>query len=115
MEGKITEGHARAILMVGSDAERQRMMYQEIITTGINSRDAEVRSREILGRPVRAMTPRIGSLAADPELRLAQAKLEEMLGTRVVLHKKGERGKIVVEFFSEEELKNILGKIVREI
>ena len=114
VEGKITEGHARAILMVGTDPEKQRMMYQEIITTGLNSRDAEIRTREILGRPARAMTPRIGTTAADPELRSLQSQLEEKLGTRVVLHRKGDHGKIVVEFFSNEELKNILGKIIHE-
>lgn len=115
IEGKLTEGHARAILMVGSDVEKQRAMFQEIITTGINSREAEIRSREILGRPARAMRPRAVPPIADPELRLAQARLEEILGTRVVLQKRGEHGKIVVEFFSDEELKSILQKIVREV
>ncbi len=115
MDGTITEGHARAILMVGSDREKQTMMLQEIITAGLNSREAEIRSREIIGRPVRKMQPRSTPPTVDPELRLAQARLEEMLGTRVLLHKKGNHGKIVVEFFSDEELKNILQKIVREV
>ncbi len=114
-EGRLTEGHARAILMVGSDVEQQRVMFQEIMTTGINSREAEIRSREILGRPARVMRPRMASPVVDPELRAAQARLEEILGTRVVLQKKGEHGKIVVEFFSDEELKSILQKIVREV
>lgn len=115
IDGKIAEGHARAILMVGADPEKQHAIFNEIITVGLNSRDAEIRSREILGRPVREKQPRIGSAPPDPELRLVQSRLEEMLGTRVLLHKKGERGKIVVEFFSDEELKSILGKMIREI
>lgn len=114
VEGKITEGHARAILMVGSDIALQNTMFQEIVTVGMNSREAEARSRELLGREVRKMQPRTMPEAVDPELRLAQARLEEMLGTRVVLHKKGDHGKIVVEFFSNEELKNILQKIVKQ-
>lgn len=115
IDGKIGEGHARAILMVGSDPEMQRALYTDIVTAGISSRDAEVRAREVIGRPVRQKAVRKSSIiAADPELRLAQSRLEETLGTRVVLQKSGARGRIVVEFFSEEELQNILGKIIRE-
>lgn len=116
IEGSIGEGHARAILMVGPDPEKQRMFYRDILATGINSHDAEIRAREILGRPVRQKAARMSPIVnADPELRLAQSRLEETLGTRVVLHKSGPRGKIVVEFFSDEELRSILGKIIREI
>lgn len=114
IEGRITEGHARAILMVGSDPERQHIFFNEIVTTNLNSRDSEVRSREILGRPVRKMQPRVGTVAADPEIRLVESRLEEALGTRVSLQKKGEKGKIVVEFFSEEELRGILDKLTKQ-
>jgi ParB family chromosome partitioning protein len=103
--------------MVGSDVETQRMLYNDILTIGINSRDAEIRAREIIGRPLKSRGPK-GITAiiptADPELRLAQARLEETLGTRVLLHRSGDKGKIVVEFFSDEELKSILQKIIHE-
>lgn len=114
IEGKITEGHARAILMVGTDIEKQRMLYQEILTTGMNSTMTESRSREIIGRPVGTRRPRVGSPQADPELRLAQSRLEEALGTRVLLHKKGDKGKIVVEFFSEDELQGLLQRMTKQ-
>ena len=51
----------------------------------------------------------------DPEMRSWQHKLEEKLGTKVKLEKLGERGKIVVEFYSEEELRGILDKLIREV
>ncbi len=111
VEGQITEGHARAILMVGNDPEKQRQLLQEIITTGINSVLAEARSREMIGRPLRKIAKR-GMRSADPEIRMAQSRLEEALGTRVHLQKSGDHGKIVVEFFSDEELKSILQKII---
>jgi len=41
-------------------------------------------------------------------------RLQEQLGTKVQLQRMGERGKIVVEFFSEEELRGILSKLIRE-
>ncbi|TSD04897.1 MAG: hypothetical protein Greene071436_35, partial [Parcubacteria group bacterium Greene0714_36] len=51
----------------------------------------------------------------DPQFRMWESRLEETLGTKVKLEKLGNRGKIVVEFFSEEELQGILRKLIHEL
>jgi len=110
--GKINEGHARAILMVGDDISKQQEVYQAIILDRLNVREAESRARQIAGKIL--VPRRRPARVVDPEMRSWEQKLEEILGTKVKLERLGERGKIVVEFYSEEELRGILGKLIRE-
>ena len=110
--GDISEGHARAILMVGDDAERQLETYRAIVADRLNVREAENRARQIGGK---TFTPRKrASKIEDPEMRQWQSKLQEQLGTKVQLQRIGDRGKIVVEFYSEEELRGLLHKLIKD-
>ncbi|MBI3334981.1 MAG: ParB/RepB/Spo0J family partition protein [Candidatus Portnoybacteria bacterium] len=111
--GRISEGHARAILSAGDDAVKQFQMFNEILAHELSVREAENRAHQIGGKPL-VPRKRMGQ-AQDPEMRQWQNKLQEKLGTKVQLHKMGERGKIIVEFFSDEELRGILDKLVKEI
>ena len=112
-KGDISEGHARAILMAGDETSKQLAVYQGIISDGLNVREAENKARQVSGKTI---VPRKRPAAyQDPIMREWQARLQERLGTRVHLQKMGERGKIVVEFFSEEELRGILDKLIKEV
>lgn len=109
-ENRITEGHARAILMAGDDFGKQKEIYTIIVADRLTVREAENRARQIAGK---IFVPRRRPAAIhDPEMREWQKRLEDKLGTKVQLQKLGERGKIVVEFYSEEELRGILNKLV---
>ncbi len=111
--GRITEGHARAVLIAGDDLPKQMQVYQSILEDHLNVREAENRARQVAGR---TFVPRRRPAAIqDPEVRAWQKQLEERLGTRVLFQRLGERGKIVVEFYSEEELRGILDKLIREV
>ncbi len=110
--GKITEGHARAILMTGDDTVKQHKLFDYILSDRLNVRESENRARQVGGK-VLIPRKRPGQ-AQEPEWREWQNRLQERLGTRVQFTRVGERGKIVVEFFSEEELRGILYKLVNE-
>ena len=108
--GRISEGHARAVLMAGDDQKRQYEIYNAILDDRLNVREAENKARQVSGR---TLIPRKRpSQIQDPELREWQNRLQEKLGTKVHLQKIGQKGKIVVEFYSEEELRGILDKLV---
>ena len=110
--GRITEGHARAILMVGDDGVKQHELFNSIVSDRLNVREAESRARQVGGK---TLIPRKRpAQAQEPEWREWQNRLQERLGTRVQLTRIGDRGKIVVEFFSEEELRGLLYKLVSE-
>jgi len=111
--GKISEGHARAVLMAGDDVQKQFEVYHAVLNDRLSVREAENRARQVGGK---TFTPRQrpSKKVEDPEMREWQSKLQEQLGTKVQLQRIGERGKIVVEFYSEEELRGILHKLVKE-
>lgn len=111
-QGKINEGQARAILMVGDEKEKQFTAFAAIVNDRLNVRQAESKARQIGGR---TLTPhRRGRQVNDPEMREWQNRLQEKFGTKVLLQRIGDRGKIVVEFYSEEELRNLLNKMVQQ-
>lgn len=109
---RITEGHARAVLMAGDDVIKQFEVYNAVVMDHLNVREAENRARQVTGK---ILVPRKRPAAVkDPIMQEWQNKLQDKLGTRVLLQRIGERGKIVVEFYSEEELRGILDKLIRE-
>ena len=105
--GKISEGHGRAILAIENDNQQLALM-NEII-----SKNLSVRAAESLGRQVKGVVKKIKENALDPESKALESRLEEFLGTRVKLAKSGNRGRILIEFYSPEELAAILDKILK--
>jgi len=102
--GKITEGHTRPLLMLSQHPEDQKQLYENILVNNLSVRDAERKARYIAQDRARVLL--------DPETRALQERLENILGTRVHIDKKGPKGKISIEFFSEEELKSITEKFI---
>src|SRR3989344_1444647 len=110
--GKLSEGHGRAIL-TGGNHEAQVELLEEILAGKLNVREAELAARAKTGH--RDMPQRRDVTILDHASRSWQRQLEEKLGTRVSLQKlDGGKGKIIVEFYSDEELQAILGKMIRE-
>lgn len=110
-DGAISEGHGRALLMV-KDPVQQRQLWEEIIAGRLSVRAAELRAREL--RPT-APSPRHTPAEASPpssvpeEIKAIEHNLSAYLGTRVqITLGNGGGGKIVIEFYSEEELARLL-------
>lgn len=105
-EKKITEGHTRPLLMlVGREAE-QETLFKEIVFKKITVREAEKISRSVAIERVRRK-----DLMPDPELVELEHKLHESLGTRVSIERREQGGKVVIDFFSNEDLKIIIDLI----
>lgn len=111
--GLISEGHGRALLMV-RDAAHQHQLWQKITTDGLSVRATELQAREIREKEMNP-TPRNTvptapqPVAVPPELKALEHNLSAYLGTRVQLvQMPGGGGRMVIEFYSEEELGRIL-------
>lgn len=102
-QGVISEGHTRPLLMLSEHQDEQKALYEDIITKNISVREAELVSRSVAFERARAFL--------DPAMKGLQEQAENALGTRVRIEKKGVKGKISIDFFSEEELRSILNKI----
>ena len=103
-EGKISEGHTRPILMLMDRPEEQMTLFKEIVFKKINVREAELIARKIAFERARKKE-RIG----DPEIIELEDRLKESLGTRVHIEREKVGGKVMIDFFSIEDLRNILG------
>ncbi len=108
IEGRITEGHGRAILGL-PDYERQMQLFQLVLDQGLNVRQVENKVREILNRKKNSEEN-----IPDPKLVAMESDLRGKLGTQVRIYKQGRGGKITIEFFSDEDLDDIISKISHE-
>ena len=106
MEGRITEGHAKAILAI-ENPEKQKALFDLILKSGLTVRQTENKTKEVSVRTHKRL------ISVDPEQKALEDNLSQVLNTKVKLQKSGAGGKIVIEFYSEEELRNIAENIER--
>jgi ParB family transcriptional regulator, chromosome partitioning protein len=99
--GRLSMGHARALLAL-TDAAAQRTLARDIIARNLSVRETEGLVKKSVepapAHPVRTPQP------ADVHTRAAEDKLRLQLGTRVRIVRRGTKGRIEIEFVSEEEL-----------
>ncbi|MBC7224029.1 MAG: ParB/RepB/Spo0J family partition protein [Anaerolineae bacterium] len=102
--GEITEGHARALLALPEE-RMQRQALEAIRKRGLNVRQTEALVRRLL-QPARPAPP------PEPETRALEDRLRAALGTPVRLHRGRKGGRLVIRFFSDEELQAIYERLV---
>ena len=102
-QGKISEGHARPLMMLGDRAEEQLTLFKEIMFRKLTVREAEAIGRRIAYDKIRKK-----GATLDPETQEMEEKLTETLGTRVSIEKRENGGKILIDFFSADDLRGIL-------
>ena len=107
--GEITAGHARALLAFETP-DAQIAMWQETREKNLSVREVELRkpasSRKSKVQPQR--------LAQHPDLQPIQEELTGRLGTRVSVVGSPERGRIIIDFFSKEDLDRILEILIQQ-
>jgi len=109
MQGEISEGHARALLSLSSAVDQLAVLNE------IKAHDLNVRQTEELIR--RLNSPKTTEKKAQRDQRWQGAKeyesrLREALGTKVALVRSRKGGRIIIEFYSEEEFEAIYEKLI---
>lgn len=104
--GKISEGHTRPIMMLNDRPEEQNVLFKEILFKKVTVREAERIARRIAVDKVRKK-----DLLPDPEVAELEQKFQDMLGTRVHIERKENGGRVMIDFFSNEDLHTILEHI----
>lgn len=119
--GRLTIGHAKALLQV-ADVEAREGLRERILKQSLSVRAAEQAAREInavgdssadgVKRTELASAP---APSADPNTRAFVERLERHLQTKVALHPGGKGGgKLEIAFFSHEDLERIGGLLLGE-
>jgi len=100
--GRLSMGHARALLSLAGEAE-QRRVARDVVSRALSVRETESLVKKIVdgGGPARdAAAP----MPVDVHTRAAEDRLKLLLGTRVRIVRTGTRGRIEIDFNSEDEL-----------
>jgi len=106
VDGKITEGHARALLAL-STQKAQTSAMQTVINLSLNVRQTEELIRKLAGqKPLKAKKPVQSADAHDVEKRLQRS-----LGTKVALKHGKKGGTVTIYYYSDEELDALLEKL----
>lgn len=99
--GTLSMGHARALLGLTGEAD-QRRTARDVITRGLSVRETESLVKRLADRT--AAGPAAPAKPVDVHTRAAEDRLRLALGTRVRIVRRGSRGRVEIDFGSEEEL-----------
>jgi ParB family chromosome partitioning protein len=105
-EGKLSEGHTRPLLMLIDKKEEQMTLFKEIVIKKITVREAEAFARNIARDKVRKKS------LIDPALAELEQKFKDTLGTKVYIEKKENGGRIMIDFFDDADIQEILKRIM---
>lgn len=104
-KGELSEGHGRTLLMLADRPEEMKTLFREILLKKLSVREVERISRKIAVERVRNKN------GVDPELIEMEKQFTESLGTRVQIERKDFGGKLVIDYFSPEDLRKILALV----
>ncbi len=111
-QGRIREGHARALLALPTHAAQEAAL-QTVLREGLSVRETEALVRKILGREEAEKPGRAARSADDAAIRSIEARLQAHLGTRVQVRPGRRGGRIVLYYYSDEELDALLQRLLR--
>jgi len=103
INGEITSGHARALLAL-DDKELQERVCMEIIEKSLSVRETE----NLVKRIQKGEEKERKVKNEDENIQKIEYDLEKILGTKVKLFNKNKKGKIMIEYYSNDELERIL-------
>ncbi len=107
-EGKISEGHARALLALNSP-QSQIAALNAILKNSLSVRQTEELVRNLGGKK----TPRPTKQSPAPEIKAIEERLRNALGTKVTLRHGKNGGSLVIHYYSNEELEALLEQIIK--
>jgi ParB family chromosome partitioning protein len=105
IEERITEGHARALLSL-PDKQSQMAALERIEHDELTVRETE----ELVRRLLEPRRPRVVR-EKSPDIEAVEDELRRALGTKVSLHHGTRGGRIVIEYYSDEEFQGLYDRL----
>jgi ParB family chromosome partitioning protein len=103
--GRLSMGHARAIVSLASEAD-QRRVARDVVSKGLSVRETEAAVKKIAA-PAAAAAPAPVASVKDVHTRAAEEQLRLALGTNVEIRRRGTGGSVEIAFTNEDELQRI--------
>jgi ParB family chromosome partitioning protein len=110
VQGLISEGHARALLSLEAHPEALLDVYRTIVRNKFS-----VRQTEALVKELNSSRTRLAARKDVPaEVEEMEEQIRRYLGTRVRLRYGKGKGSLTIYYFSDEELNDMITKILKE-
>ncbi len=100
--GRISEGHARALLTIGVEPAILKL-WERVERRGLSVRQTEAMARLGISREIQVRTH-----AKDPQLRSLEQDLSRRYATKVSVDGSRRRGRLTFEYYAEEDLQRLL-------
>ncbi len=107
-DGSISEGHARAL--GGLTTDQQSRVVGTVVEQQLSVRQTEELVRRL--REPRRITAASAPPRLEPELERVEEDLRRALGTKVTLARSRRGGRIVIEYYSDEELTQLYDRLI---
>ena len=108
----LTAGHARTL--VGLDDAEQIRLAGMMVRDGLNVRQAEELVRSAVAGSTATVAKKRRQRPRDPDVLLLEQQLRQALGTEVSVTRTGNGGRVVIRYFSLEELERLLDRLLGE-
>ena len=104
---KLSESQGRLLLTLNDQIQQQKL-FDEIVNNNISVRDLRSKISRLNNSGSNIAATPVSSI--DPQLSFWADKLQERLGTKITFQKNGSNGKLIINFYSDEELRAIIEK-----
>ena len=109
IENRLSMGQARALLGIEDD-ELKLKIKKRILSEGLSVREVERLAQEVKAGV--KVERRVQTKLSDPQLKFIEQEMTKILGTKVKIKSRGERGKVVIDYYSSEDLDRIFNAII---
>jgi ParB family chromosome partitioning protein len=106
IDGQLTTGHARVLVSIESP-----LVQKEIRDLTIK-KSLSVRQIEALVKKILAKKPKSPKNEKDYYIESLAKDLQKSLGTKVAIKRSGEKGRIIIEFYSDEDLGRLIDQLM---
>lgn len=108
VDGKLAEGHARALLGLGADPDAQRRLAHRTADEGLTVRQIEELVRQTVKATDRSPTRRTRRDSSTDDI---EAQFRELLGTKVTLTRSAHGSRLTIHFYDDEQLLSLYDRL----
>ncbi|MFO1463026.1 MAG: ParB/RepB/Spo0J family partition protein [bacterium] len=109
IEGRLSMGQARALLAIEDD-DLKIKVKKRILSEGLSVREVERLSQEVKAGV--KVERRVQTKLTDPQLNFIEQEMTKILGTKVKIKARGTKGKVLIDYYSSEDLDRIFNAII---
>lgn len=111
MDNSLAMGHARALLGAGTSAQ-QRAAWRAVVSKGLSVRETESLVKQLKSEKKNPKKSKPGS--EEIYLKDLAEDFSRCLGTKVQIKKHGQKGKVVIDFYTNDDLNRLIS-ILKQI